>query len=50
LARTEQVLVISEDPDQRARLSALAHRGGLNLTTVGAAAIVLRPESGALEP
>ena len=43
LAPTEQVLVISEDPQERARLTSLAHRSGLRLSEVGAAAIVLRP-------
>lgn len=39
----ERVLVISEDPGERARLTALARRAGLRLNAVGAAAIVLHP-------
>jgi hypothetical protein len=43
LGSSEQVLVISEDPNQRARLTALAHHSGLTLAEVGTNAIVLRP-------
>jgi hypothetical protein len=43
LAPAEQVLVISEDPQERARLTSLAHRSGLRLSEVGVAAVVLRP-------
>jgi hypothetical protein len=43
LAKGERVLVISEDPGERARLSALARRAGLKRADVGPAAIVLQP-------
>ncbi|MFN6338118.1 MAG: DUF6311 domain-containing protein [Cyanobacteriota bacterium] len=41
LGAGERVLVISEDPDERARLVSLARRVGLRLSEVGDAAIVL---------
>jgi hypothetical protein len=43
MAPGERVLVISEDPGERARLSALARRAGLKRADVGPAAIVLQP-------
>jgi hypothetical protein len=39
----ERVLVISEDPGERARLTALARRAGLRLSDVGPAALLLQP-------
>ena len=39
----EQVLVISEDPLERARLAELARTTGLKLSTLGATALVLQP-------
>jgi hypothetical protein len=43
LERGERVLVISEDPGERARLRALARRAGLRLSDVGPAALLLQP-------
>ena len=43
MAPGEQVLVISEDPGERARLASLARQAGLSLSSVGATALVLRP-------
>jgi hypothetical protein len=43
LASGERVLVISEDPGERARLTALARRAGLRLSDVGPAALLLQP-------
>lgn len=43
LERGERVLVISEDPGERARLTALARRAGLRLSDVGPAALLLQP-------
>ncbi|MFM7269179.1 MAG: DUF6311 domain-containing protein [Cyanobium sp.] len=39
----ERVLVISEDPQQRARLTSLARRAGLRITGVGSTALQLSP-------
>lgn len=39
----ERVLVISEDPGERARLASLARRAGLSRSEVGAAAVVIHP-------
>ncbi|MEB3242533.1 MAG: DUF6311 domain-containing protein [Cyanobacteriota bacterium] len=39
----ERVLVISQDPDERARLTSLARRAGLKLSAVGSAALLLQP-------
>ncbi|MFN9644006.1 MAG: hypothetical protein ACK6BG_02525 [Cyanobacteriota bacterium] len=43
LERGERVLVISEDPGERARLMALARRAGLSLSAAGPTALLLQP-------